>query len=102
MHDPLFGPMVGSLGFGAIGFTVFLIIVALWAFTWKALALWHAARGKQRLWFIALLLVNTVGILEIIYLAWFRKDRNDGKSELFPFLAPLVQSLRERTHRASS
>jgi|GEM_PF-922563 len=38
----------------------------------KGCALWHAARGSQKWWFIALLVINTMGILEIIYLIWFR------------------------------
>ena len=34
----------------------------------EGLALWHAARRGQPWWFVILLVVNTVGILEIIYL----------------------------------
>ena len=33
---------------------------------------WYAARGGQKYWFVAILIVNTLGILEIIYLIWFR------------------------------
>ena len=40
----------------------------IWSFFWKGLALWRAARLKQAGWFIALLVINTVGIFEIIYL----------------------------------
>jgi hypothetical protein len=36
--------------------------------TWKGLALWAAGKRKEKTWFIVLFLVNTVGILEIIYL----------------------------------
>ena len=45
-----------------------IIPLAIWAVFWKGLALWHAARRGNTVWFIVLLLVNTVGILEIIYL----------------------------------
>lgn len=50
------------------------IIVAalLWTLVLKGFALWYAARGEQKGWFIALLIINTLGILEIIYLIWFR------------------------------
>ncbi|MDD3531198.1 MAG: DUF5652 family protein [Candidatus Pacebacteria bacterium] len=50
----------------------FLILIALWTIVLKGFALWHAAHNEQKWWFIALLVVNTLGILEIIYLIWFR------------------------------
>lgn len=46
----------------------FAILFILWALVWKGLALWHAARRGQYWWFLALLVINTFGILEIIYL----------------------------------
>ncbi|OGM23642.1 hypothetical protein A2865_00145 [Candidatus Woesebacteria bacterium RIFCSPHIGHO2_01_FULL_39_17] len=53
--------------------TILLIIVLAWLFFWKGYALWRAARNGQKYWFIALLLVSTVGILEIVYLSFFQK-----------------------------
>ncbi len=44
------------------------IAVIVWSILWKGLALWRAARLKHLGWYIALLIVNTVGIFEIIYL----------------------------------
>ena len=44
-----------------------LLVVVLWTIVWKGLALWKAARNNHKAWFIILLIVNTVGILEIIY-----------------------------------
>ena len=58
-------------GFNPIVLTALLI----WALFWKALALWRAAKGAQRYWFIVLLIVNTFGILEIIYLFGFAKNK---------------------------
>jgi len=61
-----------ALGLGAptwipfAGVTLFLLIV--WSIFWKGLALWHSAGRKQGWWFVVLLVVNTAGILEIIYL----------------------------------
>src|SRR5258708_3414918 len=46
----------------------FIIIFLLWSLFWKGLALWHSARRGQYWWFVILLVVNTLGILEIIYL----------------------------------
>ena len=58
---------------GLIDIVAPLILVAvLWTITLKGFALWYAARGSQKWWFIALLVFNTLGILEIIYLIWFR------------------------------
>lgn len=50
-----------------------LVPVALWLLFWKGLALWRAARNGQKGWFIVLLVINTVGILEIVYLLFFSK-----------------------------
>ncbi len=34
---------------------------------WKIYALWTAAKRGDKIWFVVLAIVNTVGILEIIY-----------------------------------
>ncbi|MBI2621381.1 MAG: hypothetical protein HYW63_01890 [Candidatus Levybacteria bacterium] len=54
-----------------------LILMALliWSMFWKILALWRASKGDQKYWFIALLLLNTFGILEIVYLFRFAKNK---------------------------
>ena len=41
----------------------------------KGFALWRAARNKQTVWFIALLLVNSVGILPAIYLLTHKEKK---------------------------
>ena len=53
-----------------------LILLALWTIVIKAFALWHAARNSQTFWFVALLVVNSLGILELVYLLAFRKDKH--------------------------
>lgn len=50
---------------------IFLLIV--WSLFWKGVALWQAARNGQKNWFITLLVFNTLGILEILYLRFFQK-----------------------------
>ncbi len=45
-----------------------LIILALWEMTWKGLALWRAGRCNEVGWFVAILVLNTAGVLPIIYL----------------------------------
>lgn len=49
------------LAFGALLFS-------LWTLFWKGCALWVAAMNKQPKWFIALLAINTLGLLEIAFL----------------------------------
>jgi len=45
---------------------IFLIIA--WVLPWKGVALWKAAKNGQKAWFVALLILNTLAILEIIYI----------------------------------
>ena len=53
----------------------FIWLVLLWTLPWKGLALWKAARNEHKWWFIALLVLNTMAILEIIYIFFFSKKR---------------------------
>ncbi|OGH03157.1 MAG: hypothetical protein A2798_01875 [Candidatus Levybacteria bacterium RIFCSPHIGHO2_01_FULL_37_17] len=54
----------------------FLLFVAyLWTLLWKGIALWRAANLKQRNWFVAILVLNTLGILELAYLFYFANKR---------------------------
>lgn len=52
-----------------------IFLIAAWVFPWKGVALWRAARNAQKKWFIALLAVNTMAILEIIYIFFFSKKQ---------------------------
>ena len=52
------------------------LLVAAWSLVWKGFALWKSAKNGQRNWFIALLILNTFGILEIIYIFYFSKIKN--------------------------
>jgi hypothetical protein len=54
-----------------------LIVLIVWTLIWKGFALWHAARNNQPVWFLVLLILNTAGVLEILYLLLFRKNKND-------------------------
>jgi len=54
-------------------YRLLFIAVAIWSLIWKGIALWKAAENKSKPWFIALLIVNTIGILEIIYIFFFSK-----------------------------
>ena len=47
----------------------------VWSIAWKGLALWRASKNDQKNWFIAILVINTIGILEIVYLFGFAKKK---------------------------
>lgn len=50
-----------------------LIVLSLWVLPWKGYALWLSARNSHRRWFIALLVINTLAILDIIYIFFVGK-----------------------------
>ncbi len=56
-------------------FIALFIALIVWSAIWKGLALWRAARNTQLAWFIVLLVVNTAGILEILYISFFQKKK---------------------------
>jgi len=47
---------------------IFIIILAIWTIPWKIYAVWLAAKHDRKKWFVALLLLNTIGILEIFFI----------------------------------
>ena len=59
-----------------------VVILALWTLPWKGVALWKAANLNQRNWFIILLIVNTVAILEIIYIFAVARPREKKSGEM--------------------
>ena len=50
-----------------------IFLLLLWVLPWKGVALWRAARNSHKKWFIALLVVNTMALLEIVYIFYFSK-----------------------------
>ncbi|OGG92633.1 hypothetical protein A2609_02125 [Candidatus Kaiserbacteria bacterium RIFOXYD1_FULL_47_14] len=68
-YTPFYSPF--TPGFMSI-FVPIILVIVLWTIVLKGYALWHSARNSQKWWFIILLVINTMGILEIIYLIWFR------------------------------
>lgn len=53
--------------------TFWIVIATLWTLIWKGIALWKAAKNNDKVWYIVLLIVNTLGILEILYIFVFSK-----------------------------
>ena len=52
------------------------ITVLAWSLAWKGMALWRSARNNERNWFVVLLVVNTLGLLEIFYLFLWDKVKS--------------------------
>lgn len=59
---------------------VALMVIFIWSLIWKGLALWKSAKNNHKIWFVAILVINTVGILEILYIYVFSKKSSDKKS----------------------
>ena len=62
----------GVFSFGLLGFVLLILVIVL-----KGLALWQAAKRGEKWWFIAMLVINTAGLLELIYLIFFAKLKFD-------------------------
>ncbi|MGV8142157.1 MAG: DUF5652 family protein [Candidatus Pacearchaeota archaeon] len=58
-----------------------LAIILTWTLAWKGLALWKAAKKNSSLWFVVLLVINTIGILEILYYFLFSEMKFDNKKD---------------------
>jgi len=72
------------LGVSTTTAILLVIVVSIWILTWKGFALWKAASKKSIPWFIILLVFNTVGILEILYIFIFSKMSFKGKDKSKP------------------
>ncbi len=68
--ENFFGPgwLLGMSLLGGLFLLLVLVSLAL-----KGFALWHASKRNEKWWFVALLLINTLGILELVYLIFFAK-----------------------------
>ena len=70
-----------ELFYGPLGrFPAALFVVAsIWSVFWKGMSMWKASKNEQSKWFVALLIFNTVGVLDILYLAFFQKKGKKKK-----------------------
>ena len=50
-------------------------LAVVWSMAWKGVALWRAGRNKHLVWFIVLFIINTLGILPIIYIFAFSRKK---------------------------
>lgn len=58
-----------------------IVIVALVEAVLKGIALWKAGNNKQLGWFVALFILNTAGILPILYIMFFQKNKQQKEAK---------------------
>lgn len=59
---------------------ILVAAVTLWSLPWKGIAMWRAARASDKKWFAALLILNTAGILDILYIYVFSVKKEQKTS----------------------
>lgn len=60
-----------------------VFIIMIWVLPWKGYSLWTAAKRGHKLWFVALLVLNTLAILDIFYIFVIaKKTGNDLLTDL--------------------
>lgn len=64
-----------GLSYFAGFFWVVVFLAIAWSAVWKGIALWRAGRNGQLAWFIVMLIINTLGVLEIIYIFAFSRKK---------------------------
>lgn len=52
---------------------ILIIVLAIWTIPWKIYALWTAAKRDQKKWFVVIVILNTMSILEIFYIFYIVK-----------------------------
>ncbi|WP_314146300.1 DUF5652 family protein [uncultured Leifsonia sp.] len=79
MRDHTAASRMGMHDIAPSGRAIVVAVVA-WSLAWKGASLWRAARNGSKPWFVTLLLTNTLGALDAVYL--FGVDRRRRRDEL--------------------
>ncbi|MBU1245425.1 MAG: hypothetical protein KKH88_04770 [Nanoarchaeota archaeon] len=70
---------VEELGLVAAKFLPLFIILIIWSTIWKGIALWKAGKNHNLVWFVFIFVLNTAGILPLIYVLFFSKKKGKKK-----------------------
>lgn len=57
------------------GDKLLMIVAIVWTLLWKIYSVWIAAKRNEKKWFAALLVLNTLGILDMIYVFGVAKKK---------------------------
>ena len=63
----------------SLGTTMLLVTLVVWSLVWKGIGLWYSGKRGHVVWFVAILLLNTFGILPLIYLSITKKKKRKMK-----------------------
>jgi hypothetical protein len=69
-----------------------------WSLAWKGASLWRAARNRSKPWFVTLLLANTLGVLDAVYLFGIDRSRREQDRDEREILAATGEPA-QRGHR---
>ncbi len=72
---PFYGPEISNFASWHFGFVAVIVLLSIWSAVWKGFALYRAGANRSPGWFVCLLIFNTLGILEILYLFVFGKKK---------------------------
>lgn len=57
---------------------VVLLIVAIWDIVWKLLAMWRASKRNEPVWFVLIMIINSMGIVPILYLIFTKEPKKEN------------------------
>lgn len=60
---------------GSLGLNVLMLLLIVWTLCWKCYSSWLAAKNGDKTWFVALVILNTLGILDMIYVFGIKKKK---------------------------
>ena len=63
------------------GFLALFIVLIVWTSIWKGIALWRAGRNKDIVWFVFMFVLNTAGILPLVYVLFFSNKKKVKKKK---------------------
>lgn len=53
-----------------------IVLLALWDGVWRLLAMWKATKKGEKIWFVLLGVISSLGILPIVYYFFLAKKDN--------------------------
>lgn len=56
------------------GWAILLALAVIWDLVWRGVGLWRAAQNKDTVWFVAMIVINSIGILPIIYMLLHKNE----------------------------
>jgi len=79
-----------------MGKNLIMLLLIFWTLLWKCYSVWTAAKNNHKKWFIALIIFNTLGILDIIYIFYIAKKKwSDVKKAFLRIFSSKKQEVKE-------